>query len=70
MIDIVPIPHYDMPARTAEIDRIKQKYASQFPVVLLTDDQAIVAEGDNWKVVDSARSPLEHKWFSDNHDKL
>lgn len=66
-IDIVPIPHYDMKDRTGLIDKIKKKYGNQYELVVLTDDQAIVAEGANWKVVDSVRSPLEREWFSRNN---
>lgn len=66
-INIVPIPHYDMKARTKSIDDIKAKYDKQYKMVLLTDDQAIAVEGDNWKTVDSKRSPLEHEWFKKAH---
>src|SRR5690606_37147375 len=50
-IDIVPIPHYDMKARTKSIDEITAKYKDH-ETTLLTDDQAIVVDGSNWKVVD------------------
>lgn len=69
-VNIVPVPHYDMTARTKAIDDIKEKYKDKFEMVLLTDDDAIVVEGDNWKLVDSRRSALEHRWFDDNHDKI
>lgn len=66
-VNIVPIPHYDMKARTQTIDEIKKKYSDKYEMVLLTDDQAIVIEDGEWSVVDSPRSPLEHKWFRQNH---
>jgi len=66
-IDIVPIPHYDMQSRTSSIDKIKEEHGAEYELVLMTDDQAIVVEGDNWKVVDSVRSSLERDWFSRNH---
>lgn len=66
-IDIVPIPHYDMQSRTNSIDKIKQKYNDEYELVILTDDQAIMVEGNNWRVVDSVRSPLEREWFNRNH---
>ncbi len=66
-VDIVPIPHYDMKARTKTIDEIKEKYDKQYELVLLTDDQAILVEDDGWKIVDSPRSPLEYDWFKRNH---
>lgn len=67
-VDIVPIPHYDMATRTKAIDDIKKKYKDEFEIVLLTDDDAIVVEGGNWKVVESKRNALEHKWFNESHE--
>lgn len=69
-VNIVPVPHYDMFSRTKAIDKINKKYASEFELVLLTDDEAIVVEGDSWKVVASKRNSLEQKWFEDNRDKM
>ena len=66
-VNIVPIPHYDMKARTQAIDEIKKKYSDKYEIVLLTDDQAILVEDDKWSVVDSPRNPLEHEWFRRNH---
>lgn len=65
-IDVVPIPHYDMKARTKSIDEITAKYKDH-ETTLLTDDQAIVVDGNDWKVVDSPRSELEHEWFKKAH---
>lgn len=62
-VNIVPIPHYDMNSRKDAIDSIKAKFGGDFEIVLLTDDQAIVAEGDIWNVVDSKRNKLEHSWL-------
>lgn len=67
-IDVVPIPHYDMKARTKSIDEITAKYKDH-ETTLLTDDQAIVVDGSNWKVVDSPRSELEHEWFKKAHSE-
>lgn len=67
-VDIVPIPHYDMATRTSAIDNIREKYKDEFETVLLTDDDAIVVEGDNWKIVESKRNALEHKWFNESHE--
>ena len=69
-VNIVPIPHYDMTARTKAIDDIKEKYKSRYEIVLLTDDDALVVEGDSWKKVESKRSALEKKWFEANHDNM
>lgn len=66
----VPVPHYDMTARTKVIDGIKKKYEGKFEIVLLTDDEAMVVEGDDWKLVESKRSALERKWFDDYHDSM
>lgn len=66
-VDIVPIPHYDMESRTEAIDKIKEEYSNEYELVLLNDDQVIVVEDGNWKIVDSLRSPLEHEWFARNH---
>lgn len=67
-IGIVPIPHYDMATRTRAIDAIKEKYKDKFEIVLLTDDEAIVVEGDSWKVVESKRNVLEQQWFKESHE--
>ncbi|QQS19477.1 Type 1 glutamine amidotransferase-like domain-containing protein [Candidatus Saccharibacteria bacterium] len=66
-VNVVPIPHYDMKARTKTIDEIKEKYSQDNEMVLLTDDQALLVEDGNWKVVDSPRSAIEHEWFAKNH---
>lgn len=66
-VDVVPIPHYDMKARTQSIDEIKAKYGDDYEMVLLTDDEALIIDERGWKVVDSPRSPLEHDWFTKNH---
>lgn len=66
-VDVVPIPHYDMKARTKSIDEIKAKYSKDNEMVLLTDDQALVVEDDGWEIVDSPRSELEHEWFNKAH---
>ena len=68
-IDAVPMPHYDI-ARAKTIGDIMEKYKDTFAIVPLTDDEAIVAEGDAWKVVESKRSALERQWFDDNHGKV
>jgi len=70
LVSIVPIPHYDMASRSKAIDDIKRRYDKKFDVVLLTDDEAILVEGNSWKIVDSKRSKLEHEWFDKNHDKM
>ncbi len=66
-VDIVPVPHYNMADRSEAIDDIQRKYRNDYEIVLITDDQAIVVEGDEWKVVDSPRNDLEHEWFTKNH---
>lgn len=66
-VNIVPVPHYDMTGRTKPIDEIKRRYGDKNELVLLTDDQAIVVEGDSWEVVESPRSRLEHSWFDKSH---
>ena len=69
-VNIVPIPHYDMASRSKSIDEIKAKYADKFELVLLTDDDALVVEGDTWKLVESKRGELEHDWFNKSHNDL
>jgi dipeptidase E len=61
-VDIIPVPHYDMKGRTEPIEKIYQEYGSQYEMVLMTDDQAIVVEGDKWKLIDSVRNVTEAKW--------
>jgi dipeptidase E len=69
-VNIVPIPHCDMTTRSEPIEAIKAKYADRFELVLLTDDDALVVDGNTWKMVRSERSALEHEWFDKNHDDL
>ncbi len=66
-VNVIPIPHYDMKARTQPIVEIKTKYDKDNEMVLLTDDQALLVEDNHWKVVDSPRSELEHEWFKKAH---
>ena len=66
-VNVIPIPHYDMKSRTRSIDEIKAKYGRDNEIVLLTDDQALVVEGNEWRVVESPRSALEHAWFKKAH---
>jgi dipeptidase E len=70
LVNVVPIPHYDMASRSKLIDDIRTKYSDKFELVLLTDDDALLVEGDNWKPVKSVRSALENEWFDKNHDDL
>ncbi len=53
LVNIVPVPHYDMADRTSKADDIKKDYGDQYEIVLMTDDQAIVVEGNEWKLVES-----------------
>jgi dipeptidase E len=66
-VSIVPIPHYDMEDRTKTIDKIKARYSKDFEIILMTDDKAVVVNGDSWELVESKRSELEHEWFTKNH---
>ncbi len=68
-VNIVPIPHYNMAERSNAIDKIKETYGGTYEIVLFTDDQAIVVDGNNWKLVDSPRSSLEFEWFRRNHQE-
>jgi dipeptidase E len=67
LIDIIPIPHYDMKERTQPIDDIVNRYQSTYNLVTITDDQAIVVEGSDWRIVDSPRNKLELAWFKKSH---
>lgn len=64
LVDVLPIPHYDMPKRTEAINEIKNQHGKKFQIVPMTDDQAIVVEDSTWKLVDSKRSDLELEWFN------
>jgi len=65
-VDIIPVPHYDMKDRTEPIDAIRKEYGSSYEIVLMTDDQAVLVEGNNWKLVESKRNGLEMKWCKEN----
>ncbi len=66
-VDVVPIPHYDMGARTDTINAIQDQYAGKYEFVLLTDDDALEVTDDTWRVVESKRGTLEHEWFDKHH---
>ena len=63
---IVPMPHYDMSERTADIDDIVQEYRGVYEVVPMKDDEAIIVDGTTWRKVASKRSELELEWFHKN----
>ena len=67
LIDIVPMPHYDMSERNSVIDTIIAQYKDAYTVVPITDDEAIVYDGTDWHKVPSKRSELEHAWFEKAH---
>ena len=67
LIDIVPMPHYDMYERNSVIDTIIAQYKDAYTVVPITDDEAIVSDGIDWHKVTSKRSKLEHAWFEKAH---
>lgn len=64
------MPHYDMPTRTESIDNAVSNYKSKYKVVPITDDQAILVDGSELRVVNSPRSKLEFEWFERNSDDL
>lgn len=67
LIDIVPMPHYDVSERNSVIDTIIAQYKDAYTVVPITDDEAIVYDGTDWHKVPSKRSELEHAWFEKAH---
>jgi dipeptidase E len=67
LIDIVPMPHYDMSERSSAIEAIIAKYKDAYKVVPITDDEAIVSDGIDWHKITSKRSELEHAWFEKAH---
>lgn len=66
-INIVPMPHYDMTERNTEVDNIVGQYEDRYQIVPITDDEAIVSDGNSWHKVESRRSSLEHDWFNKAH---
>lgn len=69
-VDIVPMPHYGMSSRTKSIDNAVNQYKSKYKVVPITDDQAILVDGGDLRIVDSPRNKLEFEWFERNSDDL
>lgn len=63
LVDIVPMPHYDMTERNGAIDAIVTQYSNAYTIVPITDDEAIVSNGTEWHKFASRRSELEHAWF-------
>lgn len=68
LVDIVPVPHYDFQSRKSKADDIKAEYGKEFEIVLFTDDQAIIAEDDSYRIVDSPRGSLEMEWLNNSSD--
>ncbi len=66
-INIVPIPHSDMAERADSMEDIRKEYGSRYELVFMDDDQAILVDGNDWKLIDSARNGLEKKWFEESH---
>ena len=62
-VDFVPMPHYDMSERNERINSIIDKYKNRYQIVPMSDDEAIIADGQAWEKVNSKRSELERKWF-------
>lgn len=65
LVDFVPFPHYDMGQRTPLIDEIIRQTRDTYTVVPITDDQAIIVNGNEYEVVDSKRTAEELDWPTD-----
>jgi dipeptidase E len=64
LIDIVPMPHYDMSERNSAIEAIIATYTGKYTIVPLTDDEAIISNDAEWQKVASIRSTIELDWFA------
>ncbi len=51
LVDIVPMPHYDMSERNSVIDEIIEQYNGEYTIIPITDDEAIVSSGVKWHKV-------------------
>ena len=58
-VSIVPIPH----SNDKRVNALTSKYGKNYQLVYMTDDQAIVVEGDSWHFVESPMSQLEREWL-------
>jgi dipeptidase E len=58
-VSIVPIPH----SNDKRVNALTSKYGKNYQLVYMTDDQAIVVEGDSWQIVESPMSQLEREWL-------
>jgi dipeptidase E len=63
LIDFIPFPHYDMKGRTEIIDALITDYSEKYKVTPFTDDQAILINGDEAKLISSPRSETELNWL-------
>lgn len=51
LTDLIIIPHWDQPKYQDNLRPIKEYYEqTEYPVVVLTDDQAAVVDGETWQV--------------------
>jgi dipeptidase E len=53
LVEFVVYPHYDEERRAAAFPRVVAEYSRRFPLVPLTDHQALVVEGESARVVPS-----------------
>ncbi|OYW84035.1 hypothetical protein B7Z17_04740, partial [Candidatus Saccharibacteria bacterium 32-49-10] len=67
LVNIVPMPHYDMSERNSVIDEIIEQYNGEYTIIPITDDEAIVSSGVKWHKVASNRNKLERAWFEKSH---
>lgn len=58
-VSIVPIPH----SNDKRVNALTSKYGKNYQLVYMTDDQAIVVEGDSWQIVESPMTQLEREWL-------
>lgn len=64
-VNFIPFPHYDMTERTPLINEVIDQYKDTNKIVPITDDQVIIVEGVNYKVIDSIRTKRELEWPHD-----
>lgn len=53
LVDFIVIPHFDVERWQEENRQIMKKYSKKFKLLPLNNDQAVVVEGDNYKIVKS-----------------
>jgi dipeptidase E len=64
-VNFIPFPHYEISESSSLINKVVTEFSIDYEVVPITDDQAIIVEGNIHNVIDSTRTSRELSWARD-----